>query len=57
MQKEMETRRVRKDVNLDPKVIKWVQAKMKDGTYWNFSHCVESLIKEKMNGKGEGRKE
>ncbi|MBU1203517.1 MAG: hypothetical protein KKG60_00425 [Nanoarchaeota archaeon] len=41
-------RRVRKDINIDPKLIKWVGGRIDEGVYWNFSHCVESLIKENM---------
>jgi len=41
-------KRTRKDINLDPKLINWVEKKIKEGIYWNFSHCVESLIKEKI---------
>jgi len=41
-------KRIRKDVNLDPEIIKWVNDKIKQGVYWNFSHCIECLIKEKI---------
>lgn len=44
-------RRVRKDINIDPEIIKWVDKQVQEGIYWNFSHCVESLIKEKMKKK------
>ena len=40
-------KRIRKDITLDPKIINWIEKKIKGGTYWNFSHCIESLVKEK----------
>ena len=45
-------KRVRKDINVDPALITWVNQKVKEGVYWNFSHCVEALIKEKIKKEG-----
>ncbi len=49
-------KRIRKDMNIDPALIKWVNQKVEEGVYWNFSHCVEALIKEKIKEGERGKK-
>ena len=39
-------KRIRKDITLDVEIYKWIEDKIEEGAFWNFSHAIEIALKK-----------